>query len=162
MKILTVCLGNICRSPMAEGILRHLAQERGMSITTDSAGTNDYHVGEEPDKRAQVAMRRHGIDIADLRARQFVVEDYHAFDIILAMDASNLANMHRLAPNDELAAKARLVMDHAPGHDLREVPDPYYGGDEGFDQVYHMLVEACNALQDDIDSRTLADGSVVR
>jgi protein-tyrosine phosphatase len=162
MKILTVCLGNICRSPMAEGILRHLAAERGMDITTDSAGTSDYHVGEEPDKRAQAAMRRQGIDIADLRARQFVAQDYHAFDIILAMDASNLANMHRLAPDGTLARKAVLMMDHASSHALREVPDPYYGGDDGFDQVYHMLVEACNALLDDIDGRTLADGTVTR
>lgn len=153
MKIITVCLGNICRSPMAEGILRHLARERGIAIRTDSAGTSDYHVGEAPDHRAQAAMKRKGIDISDLRARQFVAHDLEEFDIILAMDASNLQNMQKLAPNAALAAKARLIMDHAPEHPLREVPDPYFGGDEGFDAVYHMLVDACNALLDDLEQR---------
>ncbi|MBX2978971.1 MAG: low molecular weight phosphotyrosine protein phosphatase [Flavobacteriales bacterium] len=154
MKIITVCLGNICRSPMAEGILRHLARERGITIRTDSAGTSDYHVGEAPDRRAQAAMKRKGIDIGDLRARQFVAKDLEDFDIILAMDASNLQNMLKLAPNDALAAKAYLIMDHAPAHPLREVPDPYFGGDEGFDAVYHMLMDACNALLDEVEQRT--------
>lgn len=153
MRILTVCLGNICRSPMAEGILRHLAQERGIAITTDSAGTGNYHVGEEPDHRAIAAMERYGIGIRDLRARQFKEMDFEDFDIILAMDASNLANMLKLAPNAELANKARLVMDHAPEHLEREVPDPYFGGDEGFDHVYHMLVEACNAVLDGVEEK---------
>ncbi|MEX1132490.1 MAG: low molecular weight protein-tyrosine-phosphatase [Flavobacteriales bacterium] len=153
MKILTVCLGNICRSPMAEGILRHLAQERGISITTDSAGTGDYHIGEEPDHRAIAAMERYGISIRDLRARQFKELDFADFDIILAMDASNLANMLKLAPNTELASKARLVMDHVPQHPQREVPDPYFGGDEGFDHVYRMLVEACNAVLDRVEEK---------
>ena len=153
MKILTVCLGNICRSPMAEGILRHLAAERGITVHTDSAGTGDYHVGEAPDRRAQAAMRRYGIDISDLRARQFVAADYDRFDLILAMDASNLQHMLHLAPDAQLAAKARLVMDHAPQHPQREVPDPYFGGDEGFDAVYHMLVEACHAVLDTVEQR---------
>lgn len=152
-KILTVCLGNICRSPMAEGILRHLAQERGIAISTDSAGTGDYHVGEEPDRRAIAAMERYDIYIRDLRARQFKSLDFEDFDILLAMDASNLANMLKLAPNAELARKARLVMDHAPNHPEREVPDPYFGGDEGFDHVYRMLVEACDAVLDEVEAR---------
>jgi protein-tyrosine phosphatase len=151
MKILTVCLGNICRSPMAEGILRHLARERGLTLITDSAGTSDYHVGEAPDPRAQAAMRRKGMDIGDLRARQFVAADYTRFDVILAMDASNLRHMHALAPSADLASKARLVMDHAPHHPLREVPDPYFGGDAGFDAVHAMLTEALSALLDDIE-----------
>lgn len=150
MKILTVCLGNICRSPMAEGILRHKARERGLAIGTDSAGTSNYHVGEAPDPRAQAAMRRMGIDISDLRARQFTTADYQHFDLILAMDASNLENMLALAPNAELAQKARLVMDHAPAHPLREVPDPYFGGDEGFDAVFHMLSDACDRILDEL------------
>jgi protein-tyrosine phosphatase len=153
MKILTVCLGNICRSPMAEGILRHLADERGITIRTDSAGTGDYHVGEAPDPRAVRAMQRHGIDITDLRARQFTAADYHAFDLILAMDATNLRNIRDLAPDAELLEKARLVMDHAPGHPLREVPDPYFGGNEGFDQVHAMLVQACSRLLDELEQR---------
>jgi protein-tyrosine phosphatase len=156
MKILTVCLGNICRSPMAEGILRHLAQERGIDITTDSAGTGDYHVGEEPDHRAMAAMERYGISIRDLRARQFEARDFEDFDLILAMDASNLANMLKLAPNAELAKKARLMMDHAPEHPEREVPDPYFGGDEGFDHVYRMLMASCSAVLDEVEARRTA------
>lgn len=150
MKILTVCLGNICRSPMAEGILRHKARERGLAIHTDSAGTSNYHVGEAPDTRAQAAMRRKGIDISDLRARQFHAADYQRFDLILAMDASNLENMLALAPDAQLAKKARLVMDHAPEHPLRDVPDPYFGGDEGFDAVYQMLSKACDRILDEL------------
>lgn len=149
MKILLVCLGNICRSPMAEGVLRHLAKQRGLVIETDSAGTGDYHVGEAPDHRAQAAMLRTGIDISDLRARQFTAEDFDRFDLLFAMDADNLQNMLRLAPSPELARKASLIMDRAPGHPQREVPDPYFGGDEGFDEVHAMLNEACERLLDD-------------
>lgn len=148
MRILLVCLGNICRSPMAEGVLRHLARERGIRIVTDSAGTGDYHVGEPPDARAQAAMLRNGLDISDLRARQFEKADFDRFDLLLAMDADNLRNMRRLAPSPEHASKAMLIMDHAPAHPLREVPDPYYGGDEGFDTVYRMLIQACGNLLD--------------
>ncbi|MBK9177566.1 MAG: low molecular weight phosphotyrosine protein phosphatase [Flavobacteriales bacterium] len=151
MRILLVCLGNICRSPMAEGVLRHLANERGISVVTDSAGTGDYHVGEAPDRRAQEAMRRRGMDISDLHARQFVREDYDRFDMLLAMDADNLRIMHRLAPSPAHARKAVLLMDHAPEHPLREVPDPYFGGDEGFDLVFDMLQGTCNKLLDAIE-----------
>jgi len=151
MRILTVCLGNICRSPMAEGVLRQMARERGLAIGTDSAGTSDYHIGEAPDHRAQAAMRERGIDISDLRGRQLEPADFERFDLLLAMDESNLRNMRRIARSKELAAKARLIMDYAPGHPDREVPDPYYGGDEGFSQVYRMLEEACGSLLDEID-----------
>jgi protein-tyrosine phosphatase len=150
MKILMVCLGNICRSPMAEGILRHKVREAQLRVDTDSAGTSHYHVGEAPDHRATKAMQRHGIDISDLRARQFTAADFHHFDILLAMDESNLANMQALAPSPELARKATLIMDLVPGHALRSVPDPYFGGDEGFEQVYHMLSQACDALLKDL------------
>ncbi|MEO8591654.1 MAG: low molecular weight protein-tyrosine-phosphatase [Flavobacteriales bacterium] len=150
MKILMVCLGNICRSPMAEGILREMVRKAGIAVTTDSAGTSDYHVGEAPDRRAQAAMRKHDIDISDLRGRQFVEEDFERFDLLLAMDRSNLRDMLRMAPNETLAAKAQLVMDYAPAHREREVPDPYYGGDEGFDHVYHMLTEACQNILKDV------------
>ncbi|MCW5897982.1 MAG: low molecular weight phosphotyrosine protein phosphatase [Flavobacteriales bacterium] len=151
MKILTVCLGNICRSPMAEGVLRHRARERGITIVTDSAGTGDYHVGEAPDKRAIAAMRRQGIDISDLRARQFSVEDYQRFDLIVTMDASNTRNVLRLAPDQTLARKVKPILDYAPHLPHREVPDPYYGGEEGFDEVYDMLVEACDAVLDEVE-----------
>lgn len=151
MKILLVCLGNICRSPMAEGVLRAKAMERRLPITTDSAGTGDYHVGETPDRRATAAMRNHGIDISDLRARQFTADDYHRFDVILAMDVDNLRNMLRLAPDEQLAGKVRLMMDHAPEHPLRSVPDPYFGGDAGFEEVYTMLDQACDNLLDELE-----------
>lgn len=150
MKILMVCLGNICRSPMAEGILRHQVRQSNMQVETDSAGTSHYHFGEGPDHRATRAMLRHGIDISDLRARQFTAADFHTFDRILAMDESNLANMIALAPDAAMARKVMLIMDHVPDHALRSVPDPYFGGEEGFEQVYHMLTEACNALIKDI------------
>ncbi len=149
MKILLVCLGNICRSPMAEGILRDMIQKQGLAHTTDSAGTGDYHVGEAPDERAVRSMRSHDIDISDLRARQIRPSDFHDFDLLLAMDASNLKNMLAIAPNEGSKKKARLMMDHAPARALREVPDPYFGGDEGFEQVYRMLTEACNNLLND-------------
>ncbi len=147
-RILLVCMGNICRSPMAEGIVRYKALERLMSVETDSAGTIDNHVGETPDTRAQKCMSGHGIDISDLRARQVKATDFHEFDLLLAMDESNLKGLLRIAPDAELANKARLMMDYAPGHPLREVPDPYYGGAEGFEDVFTMLDEACDNLLD--------------
>lgn len=150
-KILLVCLGNICRSPMAEGILRAKAMERRLPITTDSAGTSDYHVGDAPDPRATAAMQRHGIDISDLRGRQFRADDFRRFDRLYAMDADNLRNMLRLAPDAELARKARLIMDHAPELPERSVPDPYYGGDESFEHVYAMLDTAFDHLLDELE-----------
>jgi protein-tyrosine phosphatase len=150
MRILLVCLGNICRSPMAEGVLRHRALERGIIVSTDSAGTGDYHVGEAPDRRAQAAMRKQGMDIGDLRARHFTRADFDRFDLLLAMDADNLRNIKALAPSPEHATKAMLIMDHAPDHPLREVPDPYYGGDEDFHAVFAQLDEACQRLLDGI------------
>lgn len=131
---------------MAEGVLRHRAAASGLEVVTDSAGTSHFHTGEAPDRRAREAMRRHGIDISDLRARQVVAEDFERFDLLLAMDASNLRDLHALAPSEALRTKAVLMMDFAPGHAWREVPDPYYGGDEGFDEVYHMLDEAVTGL----------------
>ena len=148
MKILLVCLGNICRSPMAEGILRDMVAKQALPWRTDSAGTGDYHVGEAPDKRAVRAMHDKGIDIIDLRARQLRPSDFEEFDLLLAMDASNLKNMQAVAPSEELAGKARLMMDYAPELPLREVPDPYFGGDEGFVAVYEQLTVACRNLID--------------
>ena len=146
MNVLMVCLGNICRSPMAEGVLRTLAREHGLAINVDSAGTSDYHVGDPPDHRAQQAMRRHGMDISALRGRQFSRMDFDRSDIILVMDQANLRNARAMAPDAEAAGKVRLIMDHAPDHLHREVPDPYYGGEEGFEAVFQMLVVACKGL----------------
>lgn len=149
-KILLVCMGNICRSPMAEGLIRHKARLRGVPLETDSAGTIDHHAGEAPDARAQRCMRVHGIEIGDLRARQVRPSDFHAFDLLLAMDADNLAGLHRLAPDAALAPKARLIMDLVPGHPLREVPDPWFGGPEGFEEVFAMLDAATDRLLDEL------------
>ncbi len=150
MKILLVCLGNICRSPMAEGLLRDMAKQRGINVQTDSAGTIGAHSGEAPDPRAQAAMRRHGHDISDLRARRFSPDDFEHFDLLLAMDASNLKDILMLAPNAELAKKARAVMDFAHAHDGREVPDPYWGGAEDYEYVYELLTDALNGVLNDV------------
>ena len=149
-RLLFVCLGNICRSPMAVGIMRHLARERGVALSLDSAGTGGWHAGEAPDHRAQAAARRRGMDIGDLRARQVSRDDFDRFDLLLAMDADNLRELRRLAPTPAHARKARLIMDHAPQHEAREVPDPYYGGDADFDRVADMLTLACNRILDEL------------
>ena len=145
-----VCMGNICRSPMAEGILRDLASARGIDLRIDSAGTIGNHVGEAPDHRAQACMHDHGGDISDLRARQVRARDLTDFDLVLAMDEDNLQELQNLTPDRSLQAKAQLIMDFAPDHPLREVPDPYYGGPEGFEQVYDMLTDACGRLLDEL------------
>ena len=132
--VLAVCLGNICRSPMAEGLLRHHIQQRGLRCKVDSAGTSAHHTGEHPDRRAQLEMRRHGIDISKQTSRQLVRKDFERFDWILVMDRSNLANARELAGNNEThLAKIKLFVADV------EVPDPYYGGAEGFSQIYDMV-----------------------
>jgi protein-tyrosine phosphatase len=128
---------------MAEGVLRHLAQAARMDLVVDSAGTIASHTGEAPDERAQACMREHGLDIHALRARKVLVADLHTFDLILAMDEQNLKYLQRLATSPELAKKVRPIMAYAKDHPASEVPDPYYGGAEGFEQVYGMLMLAC-------------------
>lgn len=151
MKILMVCLGNICRSPMAEGILRARAAERGLTLITDSAGTSNYHVGEAPDRRAQATMRKRGIDISDLRGRQIDPADFVTFDHIFVMDRSNHANVLALAAGPEQEARVRLMMDVLPEATQREVPDPYFGGDEGFDAVFDQLDNAIHRFLDELE-----------
>ncbi len=150
-KILLVCLGNICRSPMAEGLLREMAKQRGINIQTDSAGTGNSHLGQAPDPRAKAEMRNHGIDISDLRARLFTRADFDRFDLLLAMDRYNLKDMQRLSPSDRHAAKARLMLDWSPDRPGSDVPDPWFGGSEGFGPVHEMLKKAIDALLDEIE-----------
>ncbi len=150
MKILLVCLGNICRSPMAEGLLRDRAKQRGLNIQTDSAGTIGAHAGEAPHPPAQAAMRRHGHDISDLRARQFRPDDFKHFDLLLAMDHGNLHDIRMLAPNADLSKKARAVMDFARGHNDRDVPDPYWGGTGDYEHVYELLTDALEGVLNDV------------
>ncbi len=142
--ILTLCLGNICRSPMAEGLLRARFAEAGLDIRVDSAGTGGWHVGKPPDPRTIAAARRNGIDIAALRARRLSPEDFHRFDLILAMDADNHATALAMSPPDG-AADVDLFLDYAIGS-RGDVPDPYYGGDDGFQAMFEMLDAAAAGL----------------
>lgn len=150
MKVLMVCLGNICRSPMAEGVLRHLANERNIDLEIDSCGTAGYHIGEGPDHRAVATMRNKGIDISDLRARQFRVSDFGDFDLILPMDASNLSDVLALASSQEDEDKVKMMLEYAFPNESKAVPDPYYGGDDGFEHVYRLLDESCSILLDEL------------
>ena len=149
MRILMVCLGNICRSPMAEGILRHKAQENGWNIEIDSAGTGDWHAGESPDARAMEFMDEQGISIRKLRARQIRQQDFYDFDLILTMDAENYTNVMRIKPTDA-TANVEMVMNLAHAERNIAVPDPYFGGKEGFVKVYDMLDEALNHIKNHI------------
>ena len=137
--ILFVCTGNICRSPTAEGVLRKLAREAGIELRIESAGTGDWHVGQPPDQRAQHHARGRGYDLSAQRARQVRAEDFETFDLILAMDRSHLAALRRMCPPQHLA-KVRLFRANM------DVPDPYYGGAEGFERVLDLVEEACRDL----------------
>jgi protein-tyrosine phosphatase len=136
-RILMVCLGNICRSPMAQGVMERQAAAAGLGVEVDSAGVGGWHEGEGPDRRAVAAARARGLDISAQRARQVRGGDFERFDLILAMDESNLAALERARP---ASARARLalLLDHAEGPE-REVPDPYYGGAQGFDRVLDLI-----------------------
>jgi len=147
MKILMVCTGNICRSPTAEGVLRHRLRQAGLDtqVRVDSAGTHDYHIGDPPDPRSIRAARAEGIDISGLRARQLSAKDFEAFDLLLAMDAGHQKIMTRLCPVP-LRAKLKLYLDYAPQQPLREMPDPYYGEAEGFNKVLRLCHAATDGL----------------
>ncbi|MFD0962801.1 low molecular weight protein-tyrosine-phosphatase [Pseudofulvibacter geojedonensis] len=143
-KILMVCLGNICRSPLAEGILK--SKVNSEEILVDSAGTSAYHAGELPDRRSIQVAKKYGIDLTDQRSRAFTKSDFEKFDIIYAMDISNKNNILKLANSSTDKEKVKLILNEAnPGMNL-EVPDPYYGGDQGFENVYQMLDEACQVI----------------
>lgn len=146
--VLFVCLGNICRSPTAEAIFRKRAQAIWPDIRVDSAGTADWHTGKAPDERSIAAAKRHGYDLTALRARQVQVEDFQRFDLVLAMDADNLSNLEKLVhgARSSLSAKAQRFLDFAPAQPQRNVPDPYYGGEEGFEQVIQLIEQASDGL----------------
>lgn len=143
-----VCLGNICRSPIAEGILRQKAKEQGLHVQTDSAGTSSFHIGEAPDRRMRATAKSNGVDIDDLRARQFIPADFDRFDIIYAMDQSNYNNIISLAETDEEKEKVKLILNEINPGANQAVPDPYYGGDEGFQHVFDLLDEATDVIID--------------
>ncbi len=154
VKVLFVCMGNICRSPTAEGVFEALVRRAGLEghIEIDSAGTHDYHIGKPPDPRAQEAALRRGIDLSGLRARRARPEDFLEFDYILAMDESNYADLRELCIPD-YEGRLRLFLDFAPESGVREVPDPYYGGRQGFEQVLDLIELAAAGLLADIRAR---------
>jgi protein-tyrosine phosphatase len=143
--VLFVCLGNICRSPLAEAALRAAAERTGVSIEVDSAGTGGWHVGEPPDRRAQALARRHGLDIAGLRGRQASAADFHRFDHIFALDPSNLAALRAMQPSGG-RAELSLLLDLVPGREGTGVHDPYYGPDSGFDETWADVTAAADAF----------------
>lgn len=147
MKVLFVCMGNICRSPTVEGVARALIKDAGLGdrFELDSAGTHDYHVGEAPDRRSQQAAMKRGYDLSSLRARQVVQEDFNRFDKILAMDHRNLAALRDFCP-PHLHHKLELFLSYADGFDEDEVPDPYYGGATGFERVLDMAEDGVRGL----------------
>lgn len=147
ISVVFVCMGNTCRSPTAEVVFRHYVEDAGLSgqIRIDSAGTHNYHIGDPPDLRAQQAARQRGYDMSGLRGRQVSVSDFHRFDYVLAMDRANLAILQRLAPPDS-DTQLRLFLEYARHYTEREVPDPYYGGADGFERVLDMAEDAAEGL----------------
>ena len=146
-RLLFVCLGNICRSPSAENIMNHLIEQRGLQrqISCDSAGTSSYHIGSPPDSRMAAAAKKRGIRLLG-QARQFTVDDFDQFDLILAMDDSNYRNIRALDRSEQYGHKVKRMCDYCQEHRDLEVPDPYYGGTDGFDYVINLLMDACDGL----------------
>ncbi|MBX2866274.1 MAG: low molecular weight phosphotyrosine protein phosphatase [Leptolyngbyaceae cyanobacterium MAG.088] len=146
-RLLFVCLGNICRSPSAENIMNYLLEQQGLhsKISCDSAGTSSYHIGSSPDSRMAAAAKKRGINLVG-SARQFTVSDFEAFDVILAMDDSNYRNILSLDPSGQYAHKVKLMCEFCQKYPDRDVPDPYYGGADGFDYVIDLLMDACGGL----------------
>jgi protein-tyrosine phosphatase len=150
-KILMVCLGNICRSPLAEGILK--AKTNHLDVVVDSAGTAAYHVGEQPDIRSIEIANKYGIDLTSQRARQFSVNDFDEFDKIYAMDSSNYANIISLARDERDRNKVDVILNESNPKSFQSVPDPYYGGENGFQNVYDMLDQACDIITQNLEKR---------
>ena len=149
-KILMVCLGNICRSPLAEGILKSKLPSNDFLV--DSAGTGAWHAGELPDPRSIEVASHYDIDLTNQRARQFIVEDFTIFDRIYVMDQSNYDNVVKLAPSDEAKNKVKLILNELNPGKNQEVPDPYYGGPGGFYNVFKLLNDACTIISRDLQS----------
>ena len=152
--VLFVCLGNICRSPTADGVLQTMVSQEGMNdqVEVDSAGTSGWHIGEPPDSRTTQAAKARGYELSTLRGRQVEQKDFLRFDYILAMDQSNLDELHQLRPSD-YEGHLGLFLEFGQQQDYREVPDPYYGGAKGFDLVLDLVEDACRGLLMHIKNR---------
>lgn len=146
-KILMVCLGNICRSPLAEGILKSKLAD---DIEVDSAGTSAHHEGEKPDPRSIRVAKKHGIDISNQRSRPFKTKDFDIFDNIYVMDSENYENVLKISPSPEASKKVKMILNSIAPQSNAEVPDPYYGGDGGFEHVFQLLDEACEQIVKDL------------
>lgn len=149
-RILMVCLGNICRSPLAEGILRDKAKQKGIEIHIDSAGTSNYHIGDHPDHRTTANAKKHGIDLSKLKARQFSAQDFDDFDRIYVMDSFNYADVVSLSRNELDRKKVQLILNTIYPNSNMNVPDPYFGGDQGFENVFILLDKACEVIADSL------------
>lgn len=145
MRVLMVCLGNICRSPLAEGILLHKVRQYGLDWVVDSAGTSGWHAGEQPDRRSMAIAKKYGIDISQQRGRKFDGYDFERFDLIYVMDKANYEDVMALADTPEEQAKVRMILNEINPGKNQEVPDPYYN-DNGFEEVYAMLDKACETI----------------
>ncbi len=161
VKVLFVCMGNICRSPTAEGVFRKVVEAAGMAdeVHIESAGTHAYHVGSEPDRRAQAAAEKRGFMLSNIRARRVGDEDFEAFDLILAMDRENVVELRERAPHQH-RNKVRLFLEFAEIPRTTEVPDPYYGGESGFELVLDLVEQAAERLLERIRTRRLWDRPV--
>jgi protein-tyrosine phosphatase len=153
-KIVFVCLGNICRSPTAEGVFQHLVNERGLQsyFYIDSAGTSAYHIGEPANSKSQQTANKHGIKLPS-RARRFEAADLEEFDLIFAMDRENLENIKSLDTQNRYSDKIKLMREYDPLPDNSEVPDPYYGGMDGFQHVFEVVKRSCEKLLDELEER---------
>ena len=149
-RILFVCLGNICRSPLAEGIMLHLKEKHDLNIEIDSAGTASYHIGEAPDPRTIANARRNGIDLSPLRARQFSKKDLEEFHYIFVMDQSNLSNVLKLNKESKYEEKVGLLTQILNDSKYKEVPDPYYGSEKDFEEVFQLAYKCCNRIAEKI------------
>lgn len=157
MKVLFVCLGNICRSPTAHGVLEKQIKNHNLAtqIQVDSCGTGSWHIGHAPDQRTLDAASKRGYDLSHIRARRLCAEDFQTFDYILAMDTRNLADVIKNAPLN-YPGKIQLLLDYSQEKSVLEVPDPYYGGEQGFDQVFHLVEEACASLLNHLTDKIYA------
>ena len=149
MKVLMVCLGNICRSPLAEGILK----SKSKNIIVDSAGTAGYHIGNKPDIRSIEIARKYNLDISDQRARQFNTNDFNIYDKIYAMDNDNYSRIISLAENQKEIDKVDLILNESYPNQYKSVPDPYYGGEKGFENIFHLLNNACEKIIERYEKR---------